>query len=265
MEVLKACLNPEPVKRLSAIEVLALPYFDDIHTLLQDTDLQEKYDLAYLAAAEANAPSTPSLWTACSQCTGKRHAAATSVGAPPQEQHPPSAQHNASPVTIGTGMGRAASPSTAVSSAAPSQGSTGSCNAASRPFDQLPSASGYLSASSTPSPPEGQRRPHPPPGVAPGVRIPSARVQQDVSAKHRATEGHFDLPSLAAPNKQWNTINTGKGWILTCSERSHLVNKILFPASLALTGKFPTQVILHWAQVSASIARCNSHTPSLWH
>ena len=81
LEVLKACLNPEPVKRLSAIEVLALPYFDNIYELLKDTELQDDYDAAYVAAASANSMTAPSLWTSCSTCTERRSGVAATAKA----------------------------------------------------------------------------------------------------------------------------------------------------------------------------------------
>ena len=72
MEVVKACLQPEPAKRLTALEVLALPYFDDIYEHLEGTEMQHDYDAAYAAAAEAKSPSARSLWTASSACTERR-------------------------------------------------------------------------------------------------------------------------------------------------------------------------------------------------
>lgn len=72
MAVVKACLQPEPAKRLTALEILALPYFDDIYDHLEGTELQQDYDGAYAAAAEAKAPSARSLWTASSACTKRR-------------------------------------------------------------------------------------------------------------------------------------------------------------------------------------------------
>ncbi len=41
MQVLLACLDPEPAKRMTALEVIALPYFDDVHTLI-------RYDFLFL-------------------------------------------------------------------------------------------------------------------------------------------------------------------------------------------------------------------------
>jgi len=72
--VLTSCLNPEPAKRLTALEVLALPYFDDIHDLLKGTSLQDDYDAAYASAASDDKQSIAhSLWTACSSCTRLRN------------------------------------------------------------------------------------------------------------------------------------------------------------------------------------------------
>lgn len=68
-----SCLHPEPTKRLTALEVLALPYFDDIHELLGGTPLQDSYDAAYVKAVEEGKSSTAhSLWTGCSSCTPRR-------------------------------------------------------------------------------------------------------------------------------------------------------------------------------------------------
>ena len=72
MAVLKACLQPEPAKRLTALEVLELPYFDDVYEHLEGTELQRDYDAAYAAAAKAKAPSAHSLRTASSACSGRR-------------------------------------------------------------------------------------------------------------------------------------------------------------------------------------------------
>ena len=72
MAVLKACLQPEPAKRLTALEVLELPYFDDVYEHLEGTELQRDYDAAYAAAAKAKAPSAHSLRTASSACIGRR-------------------------------------------------------------------------------------------------------------------------------------------------------------------------------------------------
>ena len=72
LEVLESCLQPEPAKRLTALEVLALPYFDDILEILDDMGLQDEYDQAYAQAADAHLPSAHSLWTACRACTAKR-------------------------------------------------------------------------------------------------------------------------------------------------------------------------------------------------
>ena len=70
--MLKACLQPEPAKRLTALEILALPYFDEMYTLLEGTELQHEYDAAYAAASDAKAPSALSLWTVSSACIRKR-------------------------------------------------------------------------------------------------------------------------------------------------------------------------------------------------
>ena len=72
LEVLESCLQPEPAKRLTALEVLALPYFDDILEILDGMGLQDEYDQAYAKAADAHLPSAHSLWTACRACTAKR-------------------------------------------------------------------------------------------------------------------------------------------------------------------------------------------------
>jgi hypothetical protein len=72
MDVLKACLDPEPARRKTAMELLAMPYFDDIHDLVHDTVLQREYDIAYADAASQGAPSALSLWTATSTYTAKR-------------------------------------------------------------------------------------------------------------------------------------------------------------------------------------------------
>ena len=219
MEVLKACLHPEPVKRLSAIEILSLPYFDDVHTLLQGTELQEQYDAAYTQAAEANAPSTPNLWTACSQCTAKRWAAAGSRAASPQGLLTASYQ-GAGSAQLGSisHKTKAMSPSTIRISAKTTQQPAAELGVEGRSV-RSPSDASTTSASSTPSPLEGGaagRRPHPPPGAAslrPSAsrNVPSA-VQQDVSAKHRASEGHFNIPSRSAASEATNGISaTGVG------------------------------------------------------
>ena len=70
--MVKACLQPEPAKRLTALEILALPFFDDIYEHLEGTELQQDYDAAYAAAAETKAPSARSLRTASSTYVGKR-------------------------------------------------------------------------------------------------------------------------------------------------------------------------------------------------
>ncbi|GAX74306.1 hypothetical protein CEUSTIGMA_g1755.t1 [Chlamydomonas eustigma] len=74
MDVLKACLDPEPAKRKTALELLAMPYFDDVHDLVHSTLLQREYDLAYADAASQGAPSALSLRTATSMYTAKRAA-----------------------------------------------------------------------------------------------------------------------------------------------------------------------------------------------
>ncbi|GAX74307.1 hypothetical protein CEUSTIGMA_g1756.t1 [Chlamydomonas eustigma] len=73
MEVLRACLQPEPVKRPTALQIMALPYFDDIHQLLGGTQLQQEYDLAYAAAlkSQSTAPAQ-CLWITTSACTLQR-------------------------------------------------------------------------------------------------------------------------------------------------------------------------------------------------
>ena len=70
--MVKACLQPEPAKRLTALELLALPFFDDIYEHLEGTELQQDYDAVYAAATEDKAPSAHSLWTASSTCTERR-------------------------------------------------------------------------------------------------------------------------------------------------------------------------------------------------
>ena len=70
--MVKACLQPEPAKRLTALEILTLPFFDDIYEHLEGTELQQDYDAAYAAAAETKAPSARSLRTASSTYVGKR-------------------------------------------------------------------------------------------------------------------------------------------------------------------------------------------------
>ena len=70
--MVKACLQPEPAKRLTALELLALPFFDDIYEHLEGTELQQDYDAVYVAATEDKAPSAHSLWTASSACTERR-------------------------------------------------------------------------------------------------------------------------------------------------------------------------------------------------
>ena len=72
LEVLKACMQPEPAKRLTALEVLALPYFDDILEILEGMDLQDEYDRAYALAAESQSQTAHSLWTSCRACTVRR-------------------------------------------------------------------------------------------------------------------------------------------------------------------------------------------------
>ncbi len=51
MEVLRACVNPDPSKRLSASDILKLPYFHEVQDLISGTPLQRAYDEAYAVAA----------------------------------------------------------------------------------------------------------------------------------------------------------------------------------------------------------------------
>jgi hypothetical protein len=52
MELLHACLNPHPQLRASAVQLLSLPYFDEVYDSLRGTTLQQAYDDAHAACVQ---------------------------------------------------------------------------------------------------------------------------------------------------------------------------------------------------------------------
>mmetsp|Transcript_15053 Transcript_15053/g.44356 ORF Transcript_15053/g.44356 Transcript_15053/m.44356 type:complete len:378 (-) Transcript_15053:3324-4457(-) len=67
MQAVRACLDANPDTRLCALEVLCLPYFDNVHEELRGTALQDAYDAAY-ARAHRNGDTAvlPALRATCS-------------------------------------------------------------------------------------------------------------------------------------------------------------------------------------------------------
>ncbi|KAG1671136.1 hypothetical protein FOA52_005388 [Chlamydomonas sp. UWO 241] len=72
MEVLNACLHPDPAQRLSALEVAALPYFDDVYDYVSGTPLQAACDEAYANAANNGSPLVDCLYQRASDAIRAR-------------------------------------------------------------------------------------------------------------------------------------------------------------------------------------------------
>jgi len=76
LEVLHACLCLEPARRLSALEVASLPYFDDVYDYVAGTSLQAECDEAYEAAVNNNTVLAQALYPRTSEVIHARSAAA---------------------------------------------------------------------------------------------------------------------------------------------------------------------------------------------
>lgn len=108
--MLEACLHPDPANRRSALDVLALPYFDDIWELTEGTALQSAYDEALAAAVNTGSPLLPHLHAASSERLreraarrGKRLSATDGLqlGRRPERGSSQQRERTASPVTTG--------------------------------------------------------------------------------------------------------------------------------------------------------------------
>jgi len=253
MQVLKACLNPEPVKRwasgypdqgplprhfsrhiypnahellkyrLSAVEVMALPYFDDIYELLGGTDLQRQYDTAYAEAMRASSPSGPSLWTGTSMSTSKRISVSQAEIVTAEMDTPardtPACGKSGTASSVLPDEARAAMPDSECGLSIPLEPSPGGKAAS----DQVSSdrMSSRVSISSTP--PSGKLGEG---TSSPGRRAPIA-IHHDAAAaaaaaRHRASEGHLEAPTRSASYAAYSAAQAGASATMVRETRARL-------------------------------------------